>query len=64
MEFEPEQEELLDALVEDARSVPRSEREDFVLLAFERGAIIQGPGGATGGFPTSAYRVRSVWAGS
>ncbi len=50
MDFEPEQEQLLDALVEDARSVPRSEREDFVLLAVEGDAFIQGPGGQRG-FP-------------
>ncbi len=45
MDLEPEQEELLDALVENARSVPRSEREDFVLVAGEGYAFIQGQGG-------------------
>lgn len=44
MELEPEQEQLLNALVEDARSVPRSEREDFVLISYEEAAFIQGPG--------------------
>jgi len=43
--LEREQEELLDAIVEDARSVPRSEREDFVLISIDHGAFIQGPGG-------------------
>ena len=50
MDFEPEQEELLDALVEDARSVPRAEREDFMLISVDDGAFIQGPGGHRG-FP-------------
>lgn len=45
MDFEPEQEELLDALVEDARSVPRAEREDFVLIGVEEDACIQGQRG-------------------
>lgn len=46
MELEPEQEDLLSALVEDARSVPRSEREDFVLLSWQGGAMIEGSGSA------------------
>ena len=45
MDFESEQEELLDALVEDARSVPRSEREGFTLVVGEGYAFIQGAGG-------------------
>jgi len=45
VELEPEQEDLLDALVEDARSVPRSDREDFVLISKEEAAFIHGPGG-------------------
>ncbi len=45
MELEREQEELFDALVERARSVPRAEREDFVLIVLDRVAFIQGPGG-------------------
>jgi hypothetical protein len=51
VELEPEQEDLLSALVEDARSVPRSEREDFVLLSWQGGAMIEGSG--SGEFPAS-----------
>ena len=49
MELEREQGELLDALVEDARSVPRSERKDFVLFRAQNRDLLKGSGRT--GFP-------------
>lgn len=42
--LDPEQEELLADLVESARDVPREEQE-WILLSFQGGSLVQGPSG-------------------